>query len=458
MTIVALAPVSWLDGVVTAQRLMVVIYGTMVVAGIGALTRLLFDRRTAIVATAFAGLYGGLWLNDVMVMSETFAALAVVGLLFAAYWYRRHPGWGSATLFGVMTCLAGYARAELLVLGGTIGIFAMWLNRDPTRTRDGPDGIPRRVGFGHLAAAGLVAVVLLAPWVIRNQVVFEEPVLISTQDGGTLLGANCPATYNGRFVGFWLLECVSVVPRLAHEDSSEAEAKYREKAVAFIGTHAAELPRVAAFRVGRGLGLYRPDDMTIINQLEGRNRVASWISTIQFWVLGVLAFVGLTWWPTRDRWRVPRWPVIATVVFTVLTMAISYGNPRFRIPLEPGLVVAAAVGAIALADRFRVGSGGWRAPLGDEEPTEPRRFEQGLGFADPAAHLHRFEAGPGSLFGPHPLAFGDEVVDAPPLEELGLGANAVRLGQLVERHIDRDVLRPGRHEVVLAALVAPIRP
>ena len=36
-------------------------------------------------------------------------------------------------------------------------------------------------------------------------------------------------------------------------------------------------------------------------------------------------------------------------------------------------------------------------------------------------------------------------------------ANVVRLGQLVDRHLDRDVLAAGRDEVVVAALVAPIR-
>jgi uncharacterized membrane protein YhhN len=91
--------------------------------------------------------------------------------------------------------------------------------------------------------------------------------------------------------------------------------------------------------------------MTIVNQLDGRNRWASWVSTVQFWVLGVLAFAGLRWWPTADRWRRPRWPIVATMIFTLLMMAISYGNPRFRVPIEPGLVIAAAVAIVALFDR-----------------------------------------------------------------------------------------------------------
>ncbi len=352
MTVVALAPVSWLDGVVTAQRMLMAVYGTAVVAGIGGLTRMLFDRRTALVATALAGVYAGLWLNDVMVMSETFAAATVVAILWAGYRYRYHPSWTSATIFGVAVAAGGYARTELLALGGTIGIFVMWIRRSDIDVRDDADGQARRaVGFGHLALAGAICVALLAPWVIRNQIEFEEPTYISTQDGGTLLGANCPPAYDGRFVGFWVLECVAAVPSLDGEDQSQTEARYREAAFEYISDHAAELPRVTAFRVARGIGVYRPNDMTIINQLDGRNRWASWLSTVQFWVFGVLAFAGLRWWPTRDRLRRPRWPIVATMIFTLLMMAISYGNPRFRVPIEPGLVIAASVAIVALFDR-----------------------------------------------------------------------------------------------------------
>ena len=359
MTVVALAPVSWLDGVVTAQRMLMAVYGTAVVAGIGALTRMLFDRRTALVATALAGGYAGLWLNDVMVMSETFAAAAVVAILWAAYHYRRHPSWSSAAIFGVTVAAGGYARTELLALGGTVGIFTMWLHRDrAVEGHDDEDPARRSLGFGHLAVAGLVSVVLLAPWVIRNQVEFEESTFISTQDGGTLLGANCPASYDGRFVGFWVLECVAAIPTLDGEDQSQTEARYRDAALDYIGDNAEELPRVTVFRVARGFGLYRPNDMTIVNQLDGRNRWASWVSTVQFWVLGILAFAGLRWWPTTDRWTRPRWPIIATMVFTLLMMVISYGNPRFRVPIEPGVVIAASVAIIALMDRRRHDSDG----------------------------------------------------------------------------------------------------
>jgi hypothetical protein len=73
----------------------------------------------------------------------------------------------------------------------------------------------------------------------------------------------------------------------------------------------------------------------------------------------------------------------------------------------------------------------------------PVGVEQRLGFADAAAHLHRFETRSGGLLLPDALALGDEIVDPPPLQELGLGANGVGFGQLVDRDVDGDVLAPG---------------
>ncbi len=376
MTVVALAPVSWLDGAVTAQRTLMAVYGTAVVAAIGGVARMLFDRRTSLIALTLAGGYAGLWLNDVMVMSETFAAAAVVAILWSAYRYRADPSWTSAAIVGVTVAAGGYARTELLALGGTIAIFVMWLRRGATETADVRDvdrppheaagdqvaeaaevvdvvDVRRTIGLAHLAFAGLVTLTLLAPWVARNLAAFEEPTYISTQDGGTLLGANCPAAYDGRFVGFWELSCVAAIPTLEGEDQSQTEARYRDAAFDYIGENVDELPRVTVFRVARGFGFYRPDDMTIINQLDGRNRWASWISTVQFWALGVLAVAGLRRWPTGDRWLRPKWPVVATMVFTLLMMAISYGNPRFRVPIEPGLVIAASAAVAGLVDRRR---------------------------------------------------------------------------------------------------------
>lgn len=337
LTAAALAPVSWSnEDPVLLQRLAMAIYGTGVVAGIGLLGRQIAGSRVGLIAAALTGAYGAFWLNDIVVMSETFAAAGVVAMLFGVYRYRSRPTAGTAVAIGGAIGLAGLARAELLVLGGVVAMVMIVATRPP-------DAVAmqrwNRRRYVHLVVAGLVAVAVIAPWVARNLVRFDETTLISTQDGLTLLGANCPPTYGGDLKGFWAIECADLVETPDGADQSVVSSLYRDAAIDYIGEHTAEVPGVVAARVGRGLSVWRVDQMTVFNETEGRSRAASWFATVQFWSLVPLALVGLWRWPPG----MPRWPVVTAMAFAVVVIAGLYGIPRFRISFEVALVVAAAV-------------------------------------------------------------------------------------------------------------------
>lgn len=331
LTALWLAMVSWVDDrAVLAQRLLMVLTGVAVVAAIGVLARLLFDRRAALIAAMIAASYGAFWLNDVVLMSETLATAGVVGILGCAYRYaeKRTMRWAAAV--GASIGLAGLARAELLVLGAVIAIGMMLIERGASGES------PRAV---HLAIAGIVAVAVLAPWVVRNQVRFDESTVMSTQDGLTVLGANCPPSYSGDFVGFWAIECTELVDVDPRADQSVKSAAYRSFGIDYAADHLDDLPRVALARVGRGLSVYRPDQMTRINETEGRARWASWVAILQFWLLAPLALLGLHRWSSR----LPRWPLLVALGFTVALFAMVYGIPRFRLPMDVVVVLAAAI-------------------------------------------------------------------------------------------------------------------
>jgi 4-amino-4-deoxy-L-arabinose transferase-like glycosyltransferase len=336
ITSLLLAPVSWMDGSpVVAQRLLMAMAGMLVVAGIGLLARWLFGRSTALVATLIAAVYANFWMNDALLMSETFATGAVVAVLFAVYVYDlRRRAW-SAVAIGVVLGLAGLTRAELLLLGPLVVLPLMLISRDQMRW-------PLRVR--HLCIAGGVCVLVLSPWLIRNAVRFEETTLISTQDGLTMLGANCPASYTGPLRGFWALSCADLVDVPDDADQSQRSAVYREYAFDFVAEHRDELPGVVAARLGRGLSVWRVDETITFNTTEGRETWASRIGVWQYWVLVPLAAWGLWRWPSRQ----PRWPLLVTAGLSVMMFVAFYGIPRFRIHAEVAIVLGAAVTVQAL--------------------------------------------------------------------------------------------------------------
>jgi len=69
-----------------------------------------------------------------------------------------------------------------------------------------------------------------------------------------------------------------------------------------------------------------------------------------FWLVGVLALAALALRAVPTGAALLLLAPAAAVAVVTLT---AYGWPRFRVGAEPALVVLAAVGALALADRAR---------------------------------------------------------------------------------------------------------
>lgn len=357
LTSIVLAPVSWSnDNPFLIQRLWMAVIGVAVVAGLGVLARWLFGRRTSLVAASVAAIYANLWMNDGLLMSETLAAGAVVAILLAVYVYDLRRSVGAACALGVVLGLAGLARAELLLLGPLVVVPLMLFAAKDARWRD-------RVR--DLAAVGVVSLLVIAPWVIRNQVRFEESTLISTQDGLALLGSNCPDTYYGPAKGFWSLQCARLVDVPPDVDQSVRSTLYREYALEYIGEHSGELPSVVAARLGRGLSVWETAGMTYLNTGEGRETWASNIGLWQYWILTPLAAWGWWRWPSRQA----RWPALVTASLSLLVIMAFYGIPRFRIPAEVVIVLGAAVSLQA------IGQASWqtfrRRGQGTARPTGP---------------------------------------------------------------------------------------
>ena len=71
---------------------------------------------------------------------------------------------------------------------------------------------------------------------------------------------------------------------------------------------------------------------------EERDRWASWAGIVSWWILAPLGAIGLAVASRRDAW-VLAMPVVTVLVTTIL----FYGAHRIRAPLEPALVVSAAL-------------------------------------------------------------------------------------------------------------------
>lgn len=302
-----------------AHRVVVCLIGTGTIVGVGLLARHVAGDRAGLLAAALAALSPVLVSADSAVMSETLLGLLVVLCALCAYRLRERPTAARAALLGALIGLAALTRGEALLL---VLLLLPWQQ-------------PKSAALVVLACA-----VVLAPWTIRNLSDFNKPVLLSTNEGGLIAGANCPSTYRGRDIGSWDIRCVRT--RIG-SDESEAAAQARKAGLDYAGDHLGRLPLVVLARLGRTFELLQP--VRQAEQAEGRAEGLELAGAVVWFLVLPLGAYGLV---LLRRRGVPLVPLLAPFVLALAATVVGYGVPRFRHPADVGLVVLAGVALDAL--------------------------------------------------------------------------------------------------------------
>ena len=318
--------------------------GAIGVAAIGWAGREVAGDRVGVIAAGLAALHAGLWLNDGLVMSESLTVVMVAALTGLAARLVRSPDRSSILTLGAVGGLAALTRVELLAF---LPLAALPVLRYRSLSHAG-----RWLRF---VAVGLVALVVMSPWLIRNLSVFEEPVLLSNGSGILIAQTNCDATYFGDKQGYWEYLCALPQPVSGDGwllDESERDTRYRRRGLDFAADHPVRLITSAVpKRIGRLWGVYDPVGQLRADKLvEGRNFGLSVLGLVQYYTLLPMAVAGAVLLRRRGlpRLHLLAWPAIVTAV-----AALTMGTTRYRVPAEVALVLLAAVALEAILDLSR---------------------------------------------------------------------------------------------------------
>ncbi|MDO8362721.1 MAG: glycosyltransferase family 39 protein, partial [Actinomycetota bacterium] len=314
-----MAPGSFLPNAVQGQRLTSAVAGVVAVALIGLLGRRIGGPQVGLVAATIAAVYPNLWLNDGLVMSESFAIALVAGALLALHALLQQRGLRRAATAGALLGLCALTRSELVLLTPLAAVLVLAHGRN-------------RAAAVRSLVLGATAVAVMLPWVVVNLARFERPVLLTTNDGTTLLGSYCDDIFGGANKGGWSVFCVFDAPDPGGDDSVRSAAQ-RSLAVQYARAHVREIPGVVVARVARATDLYGLADMVHGDVGEEKPRPAVWAGIAAWWLLAPLAGVGLAALHRRDRWLLAL-PLLVTATATV----VFYGGHRLRSPAEPVVV------------------------------------------------------------------------------------------------------------------------
>jgi 4-amino-4-deoxy-L-arabinose transferase-like glycosyltransferase len=340
----ALAPL------VGSAALFNVALGIVSVGLVFCLARRLAGARAAAIAAALTACFPNLVFHSGLLMTETlFTALllAALALLLAVPWRDGEPRRARLLGFGGLVGAAALVRPLILVLLAAL----------PAALLIGRLGWRRAAGATLLAGAG--ALLLIAPWSLRNLVVMRAPVLISTNLGDNLCVGHYPGA-PGHFViaPACQAERSYARPFVNPDWEVRRSAELTRKALGFAWQRRADEPALLLRKLY--YLLWRDHDGLEVAECHGRcaflapsARVAL-SATADLYYYGVLALSLPGLFLLCRGPREPRRALLLLAIVALLAAPLPFfGHPRFHVPLLPLLGIAAGVACSAAAGALR---------------------------------------------------------------------------------------------------------
>jgi hypothetical protein len=323
------------------------------------LGRRVVDTRVAVVAALLTTLHPYVVWHDVHmnreILDQLLAVAAVLLTLFVA------DGQNSSSTTRRLAAGALGVTLGLMILGNVRTLFIPLVLAAYVVWRRGWTWAP--------AVALGVAALVVAPWVVRNEISVGCAAI--TTDARALWKANNEHTLETLRAGKWIddvpLEGTPLSPQDAHAvyerngrvirtDECAQMRFYRERAFEFMREQRGEKAKLGAY--GAKL-LWQP----WVFQTEGRPGRGTWLdlgrSVVEpAFMIAVyaLALVGLA--------RVPRHFAVlalALLAYQTLTAILFVGATRYRVPWDFLVIIPAAAMLVAIVDRLRARRAGYTA-------------------------------------------------------------------------------------------------
>jgi 4-amino-4-deoxy-L-arabinose transferase-like glycosyltransferase len=325
--------------------------GTTTVVLVGLAGRVVAGGRVGLLAAAIAAAYPNMWVRERELAAETLVLPLAAVAVALAYRYWRAPRMVTLSALGAVcgVLILVHSATALLLVFLVLPLVARARSQAPAARR-----------WAHLAAVLAVAGAVLMPWVVRNMVRFERPVLLTTNFGLAIHSANCPRAYEGERIGSHDPDAVRPYAEVppggcdsytGRGDESEIDVALRARGFAYTREHVERLPVVVAAREGRTWGLFRPFQQAALEREFGNGPLWVYqVAVFAFWALAPFAVVGAL---RLRRTTVPLFPLLSFLVAVAVVVAMTFGAVRYRAPAEVPIVVLAAAGLDAAWTRLR---------------------------------------------------------------------------------------------------------
>lgn len=186
-----------------------------------------------------------------------------------------------------------------------------------------------------LIAQGIMLMVIF-PWVVRNYVVHEEIVLLTTNTGAVFYGGN-----NARADGGYYLDVPFILPGMSEYDSN---AELTRRGIEWISAHPGEFARLLPLKL---IKFFSPIETLNTESRIGRSELAV---NLVYWGYVVLAIGGGLAATLRGNSGMAL--LFALLLWFILVALLIYGGTRVALPIAPALIIMFAVSSISLLSKL----------------------------------------------------------------------------------------------------------
>jgi 4-amino-4-deoxy-L-arabinose transferase-like glycosyltransferase len=294
--------------------------------------RRVVNEHTGLVGAGLAAVYGYFIYYNVALMTETFSIVLVLLSLHLCLEIKERPTLKRWIALGLALGLATLLRQTILIFIPFLLLWLLWeLKKEEAH-------------WWHFAVPVVIVMLMIAPWTIRNYLVYRGFLLLNSNAGYALYASN-----NTNLGTNWRNEVVVVpVPEeLTGQNEAELDRALTQKAVRLI---LEDPKRYLWLNLDKTLEYFRFWPSSDSSRISNLNRVLSFGLYLPFMLLG-LAFSG-------SRWR----KFVSLYLFIAIHTGIhllSWPSPRYRLPVDAVLMVFAGMALVELVKQLRT----WRRGL-----------------------------------------------------------------------------------------------
>lgn len=294
----------------------VVVMAALVAARLG-------GERAGLATGVLASIFPPLLANDGAVLTESLSLLLLIGTVALLMSGRVVPA-------GITSGLLILTRPSAQGFAAVMAVWVLW-----------------RLGWRRAFAFAVPVVLVVTPWVVRNQIELGSPVLVTSN------GFNIAAVYSpeSREADLWLDPVNDRrfdYLREGIDDEVELQEIWSRHGLDSLKAHPDQVFPVIVRNV-RNILEINPRKSELPEFLDGRNLTLRWTTLPLTWLVLPLGIAGL-WVLRRQRGVGPL--ALAALYFTA-TSIVSFAPPRIRAPLDICCCIGTGVVLVLYFDVIR---------------------------------------------------------------------------------------------------------